>query len=90
MDHPRRLFLSSYCDDFWDHRLEWFRMQADAGLLAEIDLEATGKGVIVCKDGFRAGRMTAADFDALLAGRGVACRTFEVDGSSLFCEVRVD
>jgi len=83
------VLLSSYAEDFWEHRLEWFRLQADAGLLGEIDLRATGNGVIVCKDGFRATTIGRDDFTALASGFGVDVRIEAVDGSSLFCELLV-
>jgi SAM-dependent methyltransferase len=51
-----RTLFSTYSSRFWAHRLPWFELQAEHGLVGEIDYEATGAGVIVCKDGFRAGR----------------------------------
>lgn len=83
------VLLSTYSDAFWTDRLDWFRRQAKAGLLGEIDEEATGDGVIVCKDGFRATTVAAGEFLALTAGLNVDSRIVEVDGSSLFCEMRV-
>jgi 2-polyprenyl-6-hydroxyphenyl methylase/3-demethylubiquinone-9 3-methyltransferase len=84
-----RILFSSYTKAFWLHRLAWFERQAAEGLLGEIDLEATGHGVIVCKDGFRAGFMGPADFRALWAGLGLIPEIIEVDGSATFCESRV-
>lgn len=81
------VLLSSYAASFWKHRLDWFRRQAAAGLLGEIDEEATGNGVIVCRDGFRAGSMDEEGFAALASGRGVGAEITELDGSSLFCIV---
>jgi len=46
--------FSTYAEKFWPQRLEWFELQADAGLLGEIDRERTGNGFIACKDGFTA------------------------------------
>ncbi len=83
------VLLSTYSDAFWTERLDWFRRQAEAGLLGEIDDNATGDGVIVCKDGFRAMTVAAGEFVALTAGLNVDSRIVEVDGSSLFCEMRV-
>jgi SAM-dependent methyltransferase len=84
-----RVLLSSYAESFWPHRLEWFEIQAARGLVGEIDEEKTGDGVIVCKDGFRAGAMTPDGFRDLCARAGVTGAVTEVDGSSIFCEVVV-
>ena len=83
------LLLSSYAEGFWDHRLEWFQRQSEAGLLGEIDYGATGNGVIVCKDGFKAVTFTPADFTALAHAVEIEPLIYEIDGSSLFCEMRV-
>lgn len=82
-----RVLLSSYSERFWRHRLEWFELQAARGLVGEIDHGASGNGVIACRDGFRAGAMSPADFAALCAPFGLVPAVTEVDGSSLFCEV---
>jgi 2-polyprenyl-6-hydroxyphenyl methylase/3-demethylubiquinone-9 3-methyltransferase len=82
-----RIFLSSYSAGFWDHRLEWFEAQAAAGLLGEIDRDRTGNGVIVCKDGFRAGMMSPEGFRGLAARFGLVPEINEVDESSVFCEM---
>jgi SAM-dependent methyltransferase len=82
-----RVLFSSYSEKFWPHRLEWFREQANSGLLGEIDEEATGNGVIVCKDGFRATTFSPDDFLALASGLGLKAGIFEVDESSIFCEI---
>lgn len=79
--------FSSYSERFWEHRLEWFEIQAAEGLLGEIDYEKTGGGFIVCKDGFRAGAMGEEDFRALCAKLGLEASITEVDGSSIFCEI---
>ncbi len=81
--------FSSYSDKFWDERLEWFELQADAGLLGEIDYERTGDGVIVCKDGFTATTVGPDEFRALTAGLNAEVNVTEVDGSSIFCEIIV-
>lgn len=83
------LLLSSYAERFWDHRLEWFQRQSDAGLLGEIDWDATKNGIIVCKDGFRAVTFGPQDFMNIASSVGVEPRIYEIDGSSLFCEIRV-
>ena len=84
-----RIFLSSYSENFWQDRLEWFQMQSDHGLLGEIDQTATGDGVIVCKDGFVATTVSAEEFATLTSGLGTDIRIEEVDGSSIFCEITV-
>jgi 2-polyprenyl-6-hydroxyphenyl methylase/3-demethylubiquinone-9 3-methyltransferase len=81
------ILFSSYSDKFWNHRLEWFQMQADAGLLGEIDYEKTGSGVIICKDGFKATTVTPDRFLALTSDLRVEVDIVEVDESSLFCEI---
>jgi len=83
------VLFSSYAGRFWDHRLEWFRVQSEAGLLGEIDEERTRDGVIVCKDGFSSGMMTPSDFRELCAGLDLDCTITGVDNSSTFCEINV-
>ncbi len=83
------VLFSSYTQRFWEHRLEWVRIQSEYGLLGEIDLDATRDGVIVCRDGFRATTIGLDDFVALTSGLDAAVRITEVDGSSLFCEMAV-
>src|SRR5262249_21334072 len=51
------VLLSTYAKKFWNDRLQWFRIQAQHGLIGEIDEGETKDGVIVCKDGFRATTM---------------------------------
>jgi 2-polyprenyl-6-hydroxyphenyl methylase/3-demethylubiquinone-9 3-methyltransferase len=84
-----RVLFSSYSDRFWPHRLEWFRRQAEWRLIGEIDEEATGDGVIVCRDGLRLERMRPEDFRAICKTIGIDPLITEVDGSSLFCELTV-
>ena len=82
------VLFSSYSENFWDDRLEWFELQAQHGLLGEIDYAATGNGVIVCKDGFTASTVTPDQFKAHTSQLGVASEIKEVDDSSLFCILR--
>lgn len=82
------VILSSYAQRFWEDRIGWFRIQAEHGLIGEIDDEASGEGVIACKDGFRATTVTADGFRALASEFGIVPIVTEVDGSSLFCELR--
>ena len=81
------ILFSSYSDKFWPHRLEWFEQQAERGLLGEIDYDTTGDGAIVCKDGFRAGAMGDVEFRELCKRIELEPNIFEVDESSLFCEL---
>jgi len=84
--HPGGTILfSSYSEKFWNDRLGWFEIQAQHGLLGEIDYDATGNGVIVCKDGFTASTVTPDQFRDLVSDLGVNPVIEEVDGSSLFC-----
>ncbi len=82
-----RALFSTYSSRFWSHRLEWFELQAAEELVGAIDHEATGGGVIVCRDGLRLGAMGEDDFRALCDKVGVEYELTEVDGSSLFCEL---
>ena len=83
------VLFSSYSARFWEARLEWFEAQASHGLIGEIDREATRDGVIVCRDGFRAVTADAEGFRRLVEPLGLVPCVVEVDGSSLFCEIRV-
>lgn len=83
------VLVSSYAARFWKDRLRWFEAQAAHGLVGPIDPHATGEGVIVCTDGFRATTTTPDEFERLAARLGLVPRIFEVQGSSLFCEIRV-
>lgn len=81
------VLLSSYAAGFWEDRLHWFRLQSAEGLVGPIDEAKTGDGVIVCTDGFTARTFSADDFRVLAAQFDVDCSLFEVDSSSLFCEL---
>jgi SAM-dependent methyltransferase len=82
------VLFSSYADAFWEERLAWFEAQAAEGLLGEIDYGRTGGGVIACRDGFTATTFAPDDFRAIASSLGLEARVEEVDGSSLFCEIR--
>jgi 2-polyprenyl-6-hydroxyphenyl methylase/3-demethylubiquinone-9 3-methyltransferase len=69
-----KAFFSSYADRFWKDRLKWFRLQAAAGLIGEIDEERTGDSIIVCKDGFTARTFRPADFQSLAGRLGIDVR----------------
>ena len=83
------VLFSSYADIFWPYRLDWFRAQAECGLLGEIDETATGNGVIVCKDGFRATTVGPEDFRSLADEVGMQATITTVDDSSVFCDITV-
>lgn len=79
-----KVFISSYSPNFWEHRVAWFQEQAEKGLLGEIDVEKTGDGVIVCKDGFRATTHSPEELDRIGGTSGYAHKVMEVDQSSVF------
>lgn len=79
-----RVLFSTYASGFWANRLEWFEAQARAGLVGEIDIEATGDGTIVCRDGLTLRALTEEDWEAIGSGVGSAPEIVEVDGSSVF------
>lgn len=81
------VIFSTYADEFWSFRLKWFRLQADAGLVGEIDFEKTGNGVIVCKDGFTAKTVRSKEFKEYAEGIKAEIRIEEVDQSSIFYEI---
>ncbi|MBI5730758.1 MAG: class I SAM-dependent methyltransferase [Ignavibacteriales bacterium] len=82
------VFFSSYFEKFWNDRLEWFRLQSDAGLIGEIDFEKTLDGTIVCKDGFTATTVGVDQFKELTSDiDNIIVNLEEVDESSLFCEI---
>jgi len=84
-----KALFSTYSERFWDDRLDWFELQAQEGLLGEIDYERTGDGVIVCRDGFTATTVSPEDFGTLTCDLDAKVNLSEVDHSSLFCEITV-
>ena len=84
-----KILFSTYSDRFWNDRLEWFRLQSEAGLVGEIDWEKTCNGEIVCRDGFTATTVSASGFMALTSGLEVDAEIKEIDNSSLFCVLTV-
>ena len=84
-----RVVFSSYSERFWPDRLKWFEAQSAAGLLGEIDYSQTGNGTIVCKDGFRTGLVSPAEFQSLCSNFGLVFEVTEVNGSCVFCEIVV-
>jgi SAM-dependent methyltransferase len=82
-----KLILSSYSSKFWEDRLKWFQVQAEHGLIGEIDYNLTKEGVIICKDGFKATTFNKNQFEKLLSEIGKEYEIFEIDESSIFCEI---
>lgn len=83
-----KLLFSSYSENFWDERLNWFRFQAEMGLIGKIDESRSRDGKIVCEDGFTATTFSSEDFFTLFSEFNKTPELTEVDRSSLFCEVR--
>jgi SAM-dependent methyltransferase len=83
------VLFSSYSDRFWKYRLEWFKIQAREGLIGEINLQATDDGIIICKDGFKASTVRPDEFVSLTSELDVTTKIYEVDDSSVFCEISV-
>ncbi|NWF96078.1 MAG: class I SAM-dependent methyltransferase [Candidatus Thorarchaeota archaeon] len=81
--------FSTYSEKFWQERLDWFKAQADEGLIGEIDWKRTHDGVIVCEDGFEAKTFSREDFFRLGSATGQEFKLVEVDDSSLFLEIEV-
>lgn len=77
-------YFSTYSPKFWEHRIAWFKEQADKGLLGQLDEELTRDGEIVCVDGFRAITYSEVDFVEMARRTGHPYQTVEVDQSSLF------
>ncbi len=82
------ILFSTYSDKIWQERLHWFQMQADEQLLGEIDYEQTKEGTIVCKDGFKATTCSENDFLQIASKCNVPATLYEVDNSTLFCEMK--
>ena len=81
-------YFSSYSAKFWHHRLEWFKEQAEKGLIGEIDPDKTKDGNIVCQDGFTARTITEEEFASLGRATGFDYSVIEHDDSILFLVVR--
>lgn len=78
------LLFSTYSPQFWNHRLEWFRLQAEEGLIGEIDEAKTGEGIIVSKDGFKATTFSEKSLQKLFSHHVSTVEVFEIDQSSIF------
>lgn len=79
-----KVFFSSYSSKIWADRLQWFELQAEEGLIGEIDHDKTRDGMIICKDGFSATTVTPDEFLAIADGIPVGVHIEEVDESSVF------
>ncbi|MFW9768641.1 MAG: class I SAM-dependent methyltransferase [Candidatus Thorarchaeota archaeon] len=77
--------FSTYSEKIWKERLEWFKLQANEGLLGEIDWARTKDGTIVCKDGFKATTVSKEDFKRFSEEASATYEIQEIDSSSLFC-----
>lgn len=82
-----KVIFSSYSDKIWQERLDWFAEQSEEGLLGEINFMKTGKGVIICKDGFKATTFTKDNFEKLLRKMKLKGIIIEIDNSSIFCVI---
>ncbi len=81
--------FSGYSEKFWEHRLKWFQLQSEAGLLGEINYGKTKNGLIVCKDGFTANTVSPEQFIELTSNiENISVNVTEVDESSVFCEIK--
>lgn len=87
--HGGKALFSSYSERFWEERLAWFKIQAEHGLIGDLDPQGTRGGVIVTVDGFEARTVSPHEFSALAVSHGSTPRITEVDESSLFCEMPV-
>lgn len=83
------VLFSSYSEEFWDERLEWFKIQSEYGLVGKIDWDKTKDGNIVCFDGFRATTLSRGDFESLMSHFKLPFKIYEIDDSSIFCAIKV-
>jgi len=83
------VLFSSYSEKIWEERLKWFLLQSRAGLIGEIDINATGNGIIITKDGFRATTIGPVEFSSLTSELNLDINIEEVDNSSIFYEIIV-
>ena len=84
------VLFSSYSEKFWEDRLNWFHIQAEHGLIGEIDDKQTKNGIIVCDDGFKAITFSGREFLEFASDFDVQAQIHEVDNSSIFCEMEVN
>ncbi len=84
VEHDGKVYFSTYSEKFWEHRLIWFKEQAEKGLLGEVDLDKTKDGIIICKDGFKASTYTKKDLERIGDLSGYEYQIQEIDESSIF------
>lgn len=84
------VLFSTYSEKFWDNRLKWFQIQAEHGLIGEIDYRLTKNGVIICKDGFKATTYSGQELLELASNFNVQTTIYEIDNSCVFCEMVVN
>jgi 2-polyprenyl-6-hydroxyphenyl methylase/3-demethylubiquinone-9 3-methyltransferase len=77
-------YFSTHSDRFWERRLEWFALQASAGLIGPLDRERTRDGMIVCTDGSEVTTVRPEEFQELAAHANAGLEVVEVDESSVF------
>lgn len=82
-----KVLFSSYSNDIWAERLKWFELQAEQGLVGEIDYDRTCPGTIVCKDGFHVGTLTMTDYEKLCNDLSVDAEIREVDHACVVCVI---
>ncbi len=83
------VLFSTYAEQFWPHRLQWFEKQSQYGLIGKLDYNATKNGIIVCKDGFSSGTLSIGYFDKSISNLNLDVRITLVDNSSMFYEITV-
>jgi ubiquinone/menaquinone biosynthesis C-methylase UbiE len=81
------ILFATYSPKIWDARLDWFRRQANLGLIGQIDAVQTCEGTIVCEDGFEATTVATDQFADLASEFGVITAIEEIDESSIFFKV---
>jgi len=82
------LLFSTYSPKFCQPRLQWFKMQSEAGLLGEIDWQNTKNGLLACKDGFKSAAFSSPELIEFTNRLNCTAHIIEVDESSLFLELK--
>ncbi len=80
-----KIFFSTYSEKFWTHRLKWFELQAEHGLLGKIDYKKSINNTVVCKDGFSSGAMKQQEFLKISKKLNVKSEISVVDSSCIIC-----
>lgn len=78
------VIFSTYCKEFWSHRIHWFLLQSIEELIGKIIETDPERGIIRCEDGFEALTIDINEFSALAARLQCNFKTVVIDGSSLF------